>query len=156
MNRSQASQILLLYRPGTADAHDSEVAAALELSRRDPELGRWLEQHLAFQAAMRSKLRQVEVPEHLKAQILASRNIVRPRLWPARGPVWQLAAAAAILLLLGLAALWMQPRTPDHFADFQDRMVRTVLRQYRMDVVTDDMRQVRRFMADHGAPPITR
>jgi hypothetical protein len=31
-------------------------------------------------------------------------------------------------------------------------MVRAALRQYRMDVVTNDMQQVRQFMAAHGAP----
>jgi hypothetical protein len=46
----------------------------------------------------------------------------------------------------------MKPRTPDRFADYQARMVRTVLREYRMDLVTNDMREIRQFMAAKGAP----
>ena len=48
--------------------------------------------------------------------------------------------------------LWLQPRTPDRFADFRLRMVNAALRQYRMDIVTNDMSQVRQFMAKRGAP----
>ena len=38
MNRDEAKIILLLYRPGTADAGDPEVAEALTLAKNDPEL----------------------------------------------------------------------------------------------------------------------
>jgi hypothetical protein len=65
--------------------------------------------------------------------------------------VW-LAAAAMIMLLLGLAPLWLSPRNPDRFTDYRSRMVRTVLREYRMDIVTNDMTQVRQFLAAHEAP----
>ena len=54
--------------------------------------------------------------------------------------------------MIGLSAIWIQPRAPDRFADYLARMVRTALREYRMDVVTNDMPQVRRFMAARGAP----
>ena len=70
MNSSEAKEVLLLYRPGTADAADPQIAEALELARRDPELGRWFEQHRAFQKAMRAKFRQIEVPAHLKTSLL--------------------------------------------------------------------------------------
>lgn len=151
MNRAQAKEALLLYRPGSADAQDPEVATALELTKTDEELRRWFEQQQAVQAALRRKFREIPVPEFLKDAILAERKLLRPSFW-ARPPAW-LAAAAAIVLLLGIAALLLQgPRPPDRFADFRSRMVRTVLREYRMDIVTNDMTQVRRFMAARGAP----
>ena len=70
MNSVQAKEVLLLYRPGTADMADPQMVEALELAGRDPELGHWFEQHRAFQKAMRAKLQQIEVPAHLKASLL--------------------------------------------------------------------------------------
>lgn len=154
MTPAQAKEILLLYRPGTADASDPEIAHALELARSDAELGGWFEQHRSFQQAMRDKLRQVEVPAHLKASLLI-RGPAQAPIIPLP-PIWRrplpLAIAAVVLLLLGLSALWLQPPRTDRFANFQSRMVGTALREYRMDLVTNDMRQVRQFLAHRGAP----
>jgi len=154
MNSSQAKEILLLYRPGTAEMADPQMAEALELARQDPELGRWFDQHRAFQKAMRAKFQQIEVPAHLKASLLI-RGAVAPKILPPqawwRSPIW-LTAAAAVLLLLGLYGVWLKPRTPDRFANYQARMVSQALREYRMDLVTNDMHQIRQFMAARGAP----
>jgi hypothetical protein len=150
VNSSEARQILLCSRPGGPDGQDPELVQALELTRQDPELRAWYEQHCAFQASMRSKFRQIDVPADLKARILAGRKVIRPRVWW-RNPVW-LAAAAVVVLFLGVGALLLQPRTPDRFADYEARMIGAALRQYRMDLVTNDMRQIRQFMAAGGAP----
>ena len=97
MISSEAREILLLYRPGTAEAADPQMAEALELARQDPELGRWFEQHRAFQKAMRAKFQQIEVPAHLKASLLI-RGAVAPKNLPPqswrRSPIWLTAAAA--------------------------------------------------------------
>jgi hypothetical protein len=83
MNCSEAKEVLLLYRPGIADAADPQIAEALELAGRDPELRRWFDQHRAFQKAMRAKFGQIEVPVHLKASLLMreqrSRRLSLPR-----------------------------------------------------------------------------
>jgi len=154
MNSSQAKEILLLYRPGTAEMADPQMAEALELARQDPELGRWFDQHRAFQKAMRAKFRQIEVPAHLKTSLLiqgaAQPKILPPQAWWRR-PVW-LTTVVAVLLLLGLASAWLTPRRPDRFANYQSRMVSEAQRQYRMDLVTNDMQQIRQFMASRGAP----
>ncbi len=154
MTSSEAREILLLYRAGTADAADTEMAEALALARQDPELGRWFEQHHAFQKAMRAGFRQIEVPAHLKASLLiqkpAQRTFVTPQVWWRR-PVW-LTAAAAVLLVLGLIGAWLKPRVPDRFANFQSRMVGAAQLAYRMDLETNDMQQVRQLMASRGAP----
>jgi len=68
-----------------------------------------------------------------------------------RRPVW-LTAAVAVLLLLGLAGVWLRPRVPNRFGNHQARMVGEAQREYTMDLVTNDMRQVREFMAQRSAP----
>ena len=154
MNNSEAREVLLLYRPGMAEVADPQMAEALELARQDPELGRWFEQHCAFQKAVRAKFQQIEVPAHLKASLLI-RGTVAPKVLPSqpwwRSPVW-LSAAAAVLLLLGLTGVWLKPRAPDGFANYQARVVSQAQREYRMDLVTNQMQSLRQFMASRGAP----
>jgi hypothetical protein len=103
---------------------------------------------------MRARFHGIEVPAHRKARLLAAQSIVRPKVppkvWWRQPASW--AAAAAVAVLIGLTLVWVKPRTPDHFSDYEARMVRAALREYRMDIVTNDMRQLRRFMAAKGAP----
>jgi hypothetical protein len=151
VNRDQAKEILLLYRPGTDDGEDPEIAAALEVAERDAELGRWFQKHRAFQSAMRARFRQLKAPPELKASLLAGhRRIITPPLWR-HPPVW-LAAAAA--LVLGLAVLVFRPpaRPPDRFPNFQQMMVSKAERGYSMDWSTRDMNQLRRNLARARAP----
>ena len=71
MNLNEAKTVLLLYRPGTADAEDPQVAEALALAKQSPELARWLAEHTARQASLRGQFRRIPVPAGLKEQILA-------------------------------------------------------------------------------------
>ncbi len=80
MRRALAKQILLLYRPGSADGQDPQVARALDLASHDPELSRWFDQHCAFQQRVRAKLRQIKAPKHLKEALLARPKVVRRRV----------------------------------------------------------------------------
>ena len=149
MTLEDARRILILFRPGTADASSPEFAEALQLARNHVELGAWFEQHCTFQTAMRNKFRQIEAPADLKARLsVAPKRLQPPASW--RRGRW-MAAAAAVLLLLALAVTLL-PRTPDRFADYRSRMVRTVLREYRMDIRTNEMPKVRRFLKSEGRP----
>ncbi len=150
MNRDEAKQVLFLYRPGTADAEDPEIVAAMEVARQDPELGRWFNQHAEFQKAMRAKLRHIEVPTHLKGALLAKDKIVRPAVWWSRPAVLPIAAAAALALFLGLAVVWFKTASGNQFANFQERMVSEVQRQYVMEWTTSDMSQLRQSIASRG------
>jgi uncharacterized membrane protein YbaN (DUF454 family) len=150
MTTQEAKQILLLYRPGTVDEQEPEIAEALALARTDPVLKVWLQEHCAFYELVRDKLQQVGVPPDLRESILARRKTVHTTAW------WQspilLTAAAAVVLLLGIAAYWSKGFIPDRFANFEARMVGTALREYRMDIETNDMATVRQFLASKGAP----
>src|SRR5271168_992124 len=109
MNNQEAKLILQAYRPGGRDASDPLFAEALEQARRDPELQKWFIEEQALDSQIQSKLRPaVAVPRHLKSNLLALRKITRPVPW------WfqpmKLAAAAAVVLLLGLSAYLLLPQ----------------------------------------------
>lgn len=149
MNSRESKTILLAWRPGHGDLRDAEVAAALEQAKRDPALNEWLEQHAAFQRTVARNFQEIPVPVDLRARILARPRNVVASWW--RRPGW-MAAAAAVALLLGLAAWWFQPLPENSLSVFRSRMVKTVLRQYAMDIVTNDMAQVRAHLGSHQAP----
>jgi hypothetical protein len=67
-------------------------------------------------------------------------------------PAGLIAATAALIVVFALTATWFRPRAADRFSNFQARVLSTALREYRMDIVTNDMSQVRQFMAAKGAP----
>ena len=149
MTSAEAKRILFTHRPGRETEPGADVLAALEQMRRDPALQEWWQQQQAFHSAMEQGFAQAPVPEGLPEQILARAKMISLPWW--RQPkTW--AAAAAILLLLGLAALLWNPAREDSFETFRSRMVRSVLRQYRMDLQTKDMTLIRQFLATNHAP----
>ncbi len=151
MDSHLAKEILLRYRPGTTDASDPEFAEALEQAKRDPELGRWFAQQQEFHITIRERFRQLPVPAGLKEDILSGyRPAVIPVWW--RQPAFQaLAAAAAIVLLMGVTFLWLQPREGKGFAAFQNRVVRNAQRGYAMDITTTNLGEIRQYLATQGA-----
>jgi hypothetical protein len=152
MTPARAREVLALYRPWAGSQPDAEMAAALALAAADADLRRWFDDHCRLQAAMRRALLEVPVPTGLRERVLAAGRQARPGRWW-HSP-WRVAAlAAALVALLALAAAsWWPAGAGDRFANFRTRMVRTALRQYRMDIVTNDMAQVRRYLASQGAP----
>ena len=150
MNRDEAKEILMLYRPGTADAEDPLVEEAIQVTRQDPDLAQWFKEHQAFQAAMRAKFRQIHAPDHLKMALLVRQKVIRPQVWR-QSPLW-IAAAALIALLVGLSSVWFRPSLPDRFSNYRERMVSTALREYRMDLVTNDMSSLRQLIRAKGGP----
>jgi len=144
----EAKQILLLYRPNNAS--DPEFAAALEQMRQDQALQQWFDRHCEAQGKLREKFAALPVPENLKDAILAGRKIVRPAFWWQK-PAW-LAAAAMITFLIAIGALWFRPGALERFSVYRARMVRAALHQYAMEIVTNDLRQVRQFLVRKGGP----
>jgi hypothetical protein len=151
LNRDRAKEILLLYRPGTGDGRDPEIAEAIEFARQDPELDQWFQQQQTFQLAMRAKFREIQVPERHKLALLARQKIVRPPQHFWQRPLWT-AAAAIFVALLSLAILWLRPSVPDRFSHYRENMVSAAVRMYGMDLETKDPQQLRQFIAAKGAP----
>ena len=149
MDKETAKRILLGYRPGTADASEPEILEALRLADSDPELNEWLRQQLAWQATISSRLREIAVPPGLKERILARQKVVTP-LWRRRE---FLLAAASLALLVSVLTWWLrQPEEDESFAGFRSRMVGFASRQYSMDILTTDPKQIREYLARQGAP----
>lgn len=151
MNANEAKSILLLYRPGTTDAADPQIAEALALAQRDPELNRWLDAQTGRQRALREKFRQATVPAGLMEQII-SEHAANQRPLPPRQK-FRIALVAG-LLVCGLCAwLWFPQRLPDDtLAIYQNQMARIALSPYAMDLATNDPAPIRVYLAANQAP----
>ena len=110
MNRDDAKNILLLYRPGTADAADPQIAEALALVKQDAELARWFSEHCARQEVLRAKFRQIPVPAGLKEQIISEQAAQEKII------VWRrnlmLTAVAAIIVVIACSGSHLASATP--------------------------------------------
>jgi hypothetical protein len=151
MTRDDAKNILLLYRPSTADADDPQIANALALAQRDEELARWFGEHCARQDVLRAKFRQIPVPEGLKEQIISEQAALEKTV--ARWNLALAATAAAIAALLVLTTIWLRPPASDNtLAIYRNRMVGVALRGYAMDVATNNPAQIRAYLGQNRAP----
>lgn len=149
MDSQQARDILLRYRPGTADDDDPDVREALECARNDPELGRWLEEHRARQSQIRARLKQIPVPRDLRREILdaAARQKVIVRWQRPAFRAW--AAAAAIILVAGVIFWWTKP-APYDFATYRQNVVGRFIRMYPpMDMETNNLAAIRQYLDQH-------
>lgn len=157
MNRADAQKILALVRPETADEQDADFKDALALAASDAELKQWFETHCANYKNVRDALRQIAPLPALREQILSERNlstsppnvVVVPRSqWRSLG----MGMAAAAVLLLGIAFVWLRHDANKADAQFRNRMVSAAFRIYRMDLETNDQKQVQTFLAKNDAP----
>ncbi|HET7625987.1 MAG TPA: hypothetical protein VFM25_12060 [Verrucomicrobiae bacterium] len=151
MTTQEAKEILLLYRPGTADAEDPAFSDALRLSESDPELKDWFDEHCQVYQILRGKFRQVAVPEGLKEQILAERKVHEPGFLH-RGFKIAAAVAAAVVLVAAISVWTMRPREDTGFTGFENRMVSKALRSYGMDLATDDLAKIRQYLTQEKSP----
>jgi hypothetical protein len=157
MNRDEAQNILLLYRPGTADSDDPQVIEALALAQQDVELARWFGEHCAQQEILRAKLRQIPVPAGLKEQIISEQAALTGIAARRRNVLAGVLAVAAIVVSLLVVSRTLIPRgagTKDYntLANYQGQMIGIASSAYRMDYSTNDLTQIRAYLAKNGAP----
>jgi hypothetical protein len=77
MDKEQARFILRSFRPDGADVNDADFAEALALAMKNRELGEWLAEERAFDAAFANALNTVALPETLRQDILGCLSGVR-------------------------------------------------------------------------------
>jgi len=151
VNHDEAKNILLLYRPGTADTDDPRIAEALATAKRDRELADWLEEHCARQKTLRAKFRQISAPAGLKEQII-SEQAARERIssWRRNG---FFAVTAVVAGLVVLASVWFTRQSNDDtFAIYRSRMAKIAQTGYRMDLATNNPAAIRAYLAASNAP----
>jgi hypothetical protein len=157
VNRDEAKNILLLYRHGTADDADPQIAEALALAERDPELKDWLVIHCARELVLREKFRRIAAPAGLKEQIIseqAAKDKIIP-FWHRKISLVPALTIMAVVLLAGvLASLWFaNHREPDDtLAVYQNQMTGIARRGYGMDLMTNDPVPIRAYLAQNHAP----
>jgi hypothetical protein len=151
VNRDQAKIILLLYRPGTTDATDPEIAEALALANQDPELTHWLVEQCAWQEAARTGFRKITPPPGLKEQIISEQAAKEKTSFRRQRVV--LAAMVVVAVTVVLTPLWLQHRrSDDTYAIYRNRMAGVALRGYGMDLTTNNPASVRAYLAQNHAP----
>lgn len=155
MNNEEAKFILSAYRPGGEDASDPKFAEALEQVSRDPDLSEWFQEERTFDCAISEALCSVPIPRDLRTNILAGRKISRPHFGAGRRTL--LALAAGIVLLAGLAGVWLnrQPRL-DRWQQDALAMIPTIVSgKVPFDFKATDVAAVQQWLdAQHApAPP---
>jgi hypothetical protein len=120
VDNSEAKLILSAYRPDGQEALDPRMKEALEQAKRDPELGKWLEDQQIFDRVVCEKLKCCCVPADLKATILAGCNSGKNPRRKASLTVWALAASLFVVLGLGL---WRgMPENKPTLAEYRDEV----------------------------------
>jgi hypothetical protein len=156
MTPGQAKQILIIYRPDSADANDAEIAEALALVKSDPELQHWFDDHCARQRTFRDKFRQIAPPAVLREQII-SEYAARSKAASRRQKVMALASVAAIVLSFALLAWFYLPHNhsapelPNTLANYQSQMIDATQNGYYMTAMTN-LDQVHSWLAQNQAP----
>lgn len=148
MDNEQAKFILRAYRPSGKDQESKEMSEALAQARRDPELGHWLEEEMAFDRAMVEKLREVKPPADLKESILAGARVVRPAAFDWK-PVWvALAACAAILCVI----VFVSPKSEStQIAAAEEFAVDYLGKLTRLDHKAETLSDVQAWLTEHQA-----
>jgi len=151
VNPEEARTILLLYRPGSTDAGDPQIAEALLLAARDPVLASWLAEHCARQEALRTKFRGIAAPAGLKEQIISEQAAQEKSVFRRQNLAF--AAAVIVAVLVVLVPFWFpHSKREDAFATWQNRMAGVALRGYGMDFMTNNPAAIRVFLAQQSAP----
>jgi hypothetical protein len=152
VNSQDAKQILLLYRPAV-DRDDPDFAEALALTKADPELNTWFQQHCAFQNAASAAFNNIPVPEGFKEQILSERKAHLALTSRRRA----LVAACAVVVIAFCSFFTFRSIYPPEpprdysFANFHSDMIGLILRYPpKMDLLTNDLQALRQNLAEHG------
>jgi hypothetical protein len=146
----QAKDILVCYRPGLDNSQSAPFAEALEQARRDPELARWLEREMAFDAAIGTRLREAPVPPGLASRILAGRPAPAVAWW--RQPMVALASLAMVVAAAIVIVAIERRASSSDFASYREQMSALVAGDYKMDVETRELPRIQEFFVRRNWP----
>jgi hypothetical protein len=153
MNLDEAKYLLAACRSGEVDKSDPAIAPALELARKDPDLGRWLAEQQAFDHAVSQKIKAVPAPKGLKASILQGPKLMLP---PSRFQNWRRAVlATAALFTLGLFLVQTfrsPPVAPNDFSQFRNFVAHHLSGGYQRTHLSQSEEDVRKWLKEQGGP----
>jgi hypothetical protein len=150
MDRREARSILSLHR-ANEPVNDERFAQAKELAAKDSELARWWVADQEVDDAIATQLAAVPVPADLKARVISRAKPAATPQFPWRRPA--LHAAAAIVVLAVLFGLWERPFKPAaSLADYRAEMVRFFSVWQPLDLETNNLTDINKFLAKSGAP----
>jgi hypothetical protein len=143
-------EALLRARNWSEKVHDPESTRGAAAT--DPAFEQLQQQSEQFNARVHQALAEIPVPPGLRDQILARNKVITVPYW--RTPRAIAMAAALAFMATGLffwttAKFGGEDRT---FAGFRARMIGFALREYRMDIHTNSLPVVQKYLADQGAP----
>ena len=152
MDKQEAKKILQALRPSDLDTTEPAFAEALDLLESDPELQEWWEAQQAFDRAVVAKLKEVPIPDDLRATILSSRKVEQFKPLP-QFSAW-LAAAAALAIFCALG-------TSEYISNFgplpRDEYTAAVLPLLNHDVpslamASSDRDKIMAWLKENNAP----
>jgi hypothetical protein len=154
MDNREAKFVLSAYRPGGQDASDPRFTEALDQARRDPVLGRWFSESIAFDKVVTEKLSAIEVPPDLRESILVGVKVSRPHRWPKPFIKWAIAAALVLSTALG-SLIWHNTR-PAHLVGWQNEtlgVISSLVRhESRFDAQSHNPSQLVTWLNSNHAP----
>jgi hypothetical protein len=158
MTREEAEELLSALRPHGADAADPVFREALELARKDSDLGAWLARQQEFDQMLIEELSSIRPPEGLRETILESlRKTARPlQFWR---NAWPALAAAAVLVAFFLSQQVVTFRNPSsRFQSFcSDALAMVAVRPVpKLDLEAASLGITQAFIQQHGAPELRR
>ena len=156
MDGEKAKIILSSRYGGQADVSDEELCAALELARRNAELGQWLAEEEALDNLMGQAIASIQPPAHLKSAILASAPaaIVPGRTRMRREVYGFLALAAAVTVLIGgVVHRFTEPGLIE--ASVLTARIEALKKELpgALGETNPDVRHLREWLAGHGGVP---
>lgn len=158
MTREEAEELLSALRPHGADAADPVFREALELARKDSDLGAWLARQQEFDQMLIEELSSIRPPEGLRETILESlRKTARPlQFWR---NAWPALAAAAVLVAFFLSQQVVTLRNPSsRFQSFcSDALAMVAVRPApKLDLEAASLGITQAFIQQQEAPELRR
>lgn len=137
-----------------------EDAPASGPAEPNPEAAELRQRCERFNLQVREELRQIPIPAGWREKLTAAPTLAQPKpaepaLSRPRFRFEHRLALAASLVILGLGLFyWFRPPPEDlSLAGFRSRMAGFARREYRMDLLTQDLKALRQFFAQQGVAP---
>ena len=153
MTREEAKEILSVFRPGTDDERDPVFAEALALAQNDAKLKAWFDESKNFDKLMKAELARITAPAEVRDAILAEHKIIRPAPWWHRRMSSRQFAAAAAVLIAGLAFVFWYGQRPATFAEFRREIAdQSWGPSPHVELKATNMTELRRALEARGVP----